>query len=273
MRISEARKRQFKETVWKFYKESGRHDLPWRKTKDPYKILVSEVMLQQTQIPRVIEKYKLFLKTFPNIHALAEAPVSSVLSLWSGLGYNRRAKFLRAAAQYIDTELKGKFPKSIEDIEELPGVGPYSARAVAAFAYNTPSSFLETNIRTVYITHFYTENDRVHDRELMELVNETTDTKNPREWYWALMDYGSHLKSQGNRSHRQSKTYMKQGTFKGSRRQLRGKIVKELLQGKKTILGLGKKLEKKKEEILPALNDLIKEGMIKREGDTYCISS
>lgn len=271
MRISEARKRQFKETVWKHYKESGRHDLPWRKTKDPYKILVSEVMLQQTQIPRVIEKYKLFLKTFPTIHALAHAPVASVLSVWSGLGYNRRAKFLRAAAHYIDTELKGKFPKTIEVMEYLPGVGPYTARAVAAFAYNMPSSFLETNIRTVYITHFYANTEHVHDKELIELVEATTDTENPREWYWALMDYGSHLKSKGNRLHRRSKSYTKQSTFKGSRRQLRGQIIKLLLQQKMTLAVLEKKLEKKKEELLPALEDLIKEAMIQKQGVTYTI--
>ena len=139
----------FQKEVWNYYKAHGRHDLPWRKTRDPYRILVSEVMLQQTQVPRVLEKYKEFLKAFPSVMALAAAKLSEVLKIWSGLGYNRRGKYLHDAAKIVVADHKGNMKKALA--EPLPGVGSYTRAAVRTFAYNEPHTMIETNIRTVYI--------------------------------------------------------------------------------------------------------------------------
>ena len=149
------KEREFVARVWEYYKAHGRHDLPWRKTTDPYKILVSELMLQQTQVDRVLLKYKAFLKLFPTARRLAAAPLGDVLRAWQGLGYNRRAKFLHQAAQYVTNELKGRWPKDEAGLLALPGVGPYTARAVLAFAYNEPVVLIETNVRQVFLHHLF----------------------------------------------------------------------------------------------------------------------
>ena len=147
--------KKFKDTVWKYYREHGRSDLPWRKTTDPYRILVSEVMLQQTQVERVIPYYTRFLKKFPTVRALAKAPLSQVLIAWQGLGYNRRAKMLHEAAKEVVRGHGGLFPRTALELEKLPGVGPYTAHAVAAFAYNEDGICIETNIRTAVTHHFF----------------------------------------------------------------------------------------------------------------------
>ncbi|MEK7101075.1 MAG: A/G-specific adenine glycosylase, partial [Patescibacteria group bacterium] len=226
-------------TVWKYWKEHGRHELPWRKTTDPYKILVSEVMLQQTQVERVIPYYKNFLKQFPNVNALAQAPLSEVLKLWQGLGYNRRAKMLHEAAKYIlshqpvykaseNTRLNLVFPGSAAELEKLPGVGSYTAGAVAAFAYNHDEIFIETNIRTVVTHHVFPGEEQVSDAQVREVLERVHPKGNAREWYAALMDYGAHLKRSGVRINARAKGYTKQSAFKGSGREVRGAIVRAL---------------------------------------------
>lgn len=155
--IMEEEKKQFKKEIVGFYKKHGRHTLPWRKTTDAYKILVSEMMLQQTQVSRVIPKYELFLKRFPSVTILAKAPLSEVLRLWSGLGYNRRAKFLHESARHCVKYYAGVFPADVALLEEFPGIGHYTARAVATFSFNQPSVFIETNIRTVLLILFLKE--------------------------------------------------------------------------------------------------------------------
>ena len=245
---------KFRSLIWKFYKANGRHELPWRKTSDPYKILVSEVMLQQTQVERVIPFYQNFLKKFPTVRALAKAPLSDVLIAWQGLGYNRRAKMLHLAAREVVEKHKGRFPESVEELESLPGIGPYTARAVAAFAYNQDVVFIETNLRTVVTHHFFKDAEQVSDKEIVEVLAQalpksnrmtnsenTKDAKGSREWYAALMDYGSHLKRSGVRINAKSKTYTKQSKFSGSDREARGAILKELAKGPQTkprLLGL-----------------------------------
>lgn len=216
----------FQKKVLDFYTKEGRHDLPWRKTTDLYKILVSEIMLQQTQVDRVVPKYKAFLNAFPNAKALASAPLSEVLVLWSGLGYNRRALYLKRAAETVTTKWKGKFPKTAPELQSLPGVGPYTARAVAAFAYNSPDVFIETNIRRVFLHEFFPKSTDVPDAKLYPLIEAALDIQNPRVWYWALMDYGSHLKATVINPNRRSKHYTKQSKFDGSLRQMRGAILK-----------------------------------------------
>ena len=218
----------FRKIVISHYKQLGRHALLWRHTKSPYHILVSEVMLQQTQVERVLPKYEAFLKAFPTVETLAKAPLRSVLALWVGLGYNRRAKFLKATAEAVVAS-GGVFPVTKSELENLPGIGPYTAGAIMAFAYNKPVTIIETNIRTVYIHHYFKDTkETVSDKDILKLVEETLPKENIREWYYALMDYGSWLKKEFGSTNKRSKSYTKQSTFAGSDRQIRGAIVRTL---------------------------------------------
>ncbi|HVY35812.1 MAG TPA: MarR family transcriptional regulator [Candidatus Paceibacterota bacterium] len=268
----ERRLQQFKRTVRDFYRKNGRHDLPWRTTRDPYNIMVSEVMLQQTQVSRVIEKYKEFLKRFPTVRALARAPLPRVMSVWSGLGYNRRAKYLKEMARRIVVEHKGAFPKDSKSLTALPGVGLYTARAVAAFAYNVPDVFIETNIRTVFIRHFFPRTTNVSDKHIAALVEQTLDRKNPRIWYWALMDYGAFLKqTKHDRSHRRSAHYKKQPPFDGSVRKARGAILRMLLSGEHSQADLAKKGHLDNASLPRILTTMVKEGLIEKNRNRYKI--
>jgi len=253
---------QFKKIVWEYYHKHGR-DLPWRRTTVPYKILVSEIMLQQTQAPRVVPKYKAFLKAFPTMRALANASAREVLADWSGLGYNRRALNLHRLAKYVTEELNGKLPRTHAELVALPGIGPYTAGAIMAFAYNLPHPILETNVRTVYLHLFFTNRTEVSDALLLEKVTETLDIENPKEWYWALMDYGSHLKATIGNVARRSKTYTKQSPFKNSDRAIRGAILKSLLaKPSQTTASLIKEIGSTKDRTSQQLQNLKQEGFI-----------
>lgn len=197
-------------------------------TNDPYRILVSEVMLQQTQVDRVIPKYRAFLKQFKDVRALARAPLRDVLIAWQGLGYNRRAQALHAAARMIVREHHARVPRSVEALVALPGVGVYTAGAVCAFAYHMPEVLLETNIRAVLLHHLLPHREAVPDTELFVLARALLDTKKPHEWQWALMDYGAFLKVSGVHTNAQSKHYVKQSKFAGSDREVRGAILRHL---------------------------------------------
>jgi A/G-specific adenine glycosylase len=261
---------QFIKTVWEFYQASGRHDLLWRKTADPYKILVSEIMLQQTQVARVLPKYRDFLKQFPTTKKLAEASLGEVLVAWQGLGYNRRAKFLKQAAETVMGERKGVWPKTLPELRALPGIGSYTAGAVMNFAYNVPVPLIETNVRTVYIHHFFHDKEGVTDAELIPIIERTLDTKNSREWNWALMDYGARLKEAVGNLSKRSKHYTKQSTFKGSDRQIRGAILRELTKGPLTEIKLRNALnDVEKERIKLQLGALYGEGMVVKKERTF----
>lgn len=261
--------KSFQTQIWAFYEHSGRRSLPWRLTKTPYKILVSEVMLQQTQASRVLEKYSEFLKSFPNIAALANASLGDVLRVWQGMGYNRRARYLHEIARKIMSEYKGCAPKTEGELRVLPGVGHYTANAVLTFAHNEPRVFIETNIRRVFIYHFFKNKREVSDKEILPLVEATLDTKNPREWYYALMDYGAHLpKIVRKNPNKQSKHYTRQGTFKGSLRELRGKIIRTLSNKQKTLPSLKQKCDNDP-RLKEVLDVLITEKLIKYEKRKY----
>lgn len=217
----------FNELIWQKARELYR-DMPWRQDTRPYYVLVSEVMLQQTQVDRVIPKFEQFIAQFPTVEALARAPLAEVLTIWSGLGYNRRAKFLHEAAKKLLAQYSGKFPETQAELTTLPGVGVNTAGAILAYSFNQPVVFIETNIRTVYFHHFFQDQQAVEDRELRALVEQTLDQEHPREWYWALMDYGSELKRRGLGRIDQSRHYKKQAPLKGSLREVRGMIVKAL---------------------------------------------
>jgi A/G-specific adenine glycosylase len=231
MELSRSQQLAFLETLWEYYAQHGRGSLPWRQPEqngsfDPYKIMVSELMLQQTQVQRVIPKYTAFLGLFPTTQELATADLGDVLRAWQGLGYNRRAKFLWQAAQAVNAV--GTFPRTQVELIKLPGVGANTAGAILAYAYNQPVVFVETNVRTVYIHHFFADRADVTDKEILAPLEQTLDHENPREFYWALMDYGSHLKATVGNLNRASKHYTKQSQFHGSRRQVRGQVIRLL---------------------------------------------
>lgn len=258
---------KFQKEIYRNYRLHGRR-FPWRDTTDPYKIMVSEVMLQQTQTARVVEKYKSFLKKFPTVKKLAAAPLSDVLVEWQGLGYNRRGKALHDAAKMIVREYGGRVPRPPEALVKLPGIGPYTAGAIRAFAFNEPSAFIETNIRTVYLHFFFSDRQlSVHDNELLELIEQTCDTKNPRDWYQALMDYGAWLKEQGIKLNSKSRHYTRQSTFEGSDRQIRGAILRELSKGTPlTTQSLIQRAGREPERVKAQLKGLHNEQMIEKEG-------
>ena len=250
---------RFRRIVWSYYRKYGRHDLPWRKTHDAYKILVSEVMLQQTQVERVIPFYKKFSKQFPTAKKLTAAPLSDVLKTWQGLGYNRRAKMLHAAAKELET--RKKF--SVAELEELPGVGPYTARAVAAFAYNQDVIFVETNIRTAVIHHFFSKKRKVSDMEIEKILLQALPKGKSREWYSALMDYGAHLKRSGVKLNAKVSHLVKQKPFKGSTREARGAILREFTGGATSRARLTNLLgPSRRTQMKTALAALISEGLI-----------
>jgi A/G-specific adenine glycosylase len=253
----------FAGVVWDFYNKAGRHDLPWRKTRDPYRILVSEVMLQQTQVERVIPYYERFLRAFPSVEALAASPLSSVLRAWQGLGYNRRAKMLHEAAKQVAKEYGGVFPKSAKELEALRGVGPYTARAVAAFAFNKDGVVIETNIRAAVIHHFFPKKKTVSDKDIEAVLATVLPKGRAREWYSALMDYGAALKRSGIKTNMRMKGYKKQSRFDGSYRQARGAILRTLAAGALPADTLALLLGREREaQMKGALASLTKEGIV-----------
>lgn len=252
----------FREVVWDYFC-THRRDMPWRDDPSPYHVLVSELMLQQTQVSRVLPKYQDFMARFALIQDLAAAPLADVLSTWSGLGYNRRAKFLHSAAQRVVSDFGGKLPESREELVSLPGIGPNTAGAILAYAFNQPVVFIETNIRTVLFHHFFADRSDVDDRELLPILRQACDLEHPREWYWALMDYGTHLKQTAGGKISQSKHYARQSKFEGSRRQVRGRVLRELTSGARSVVELVELLADERAQSV--IDDLHREGLIEQE--------
>jgi A/G-specific adenine glycosylase len=265
--------RQFVRTVKRYYAQHGRTMLPWRRTQNPYHILVSEIMLQQTQVDRVVPKYAEFLKTFPTVRSLAQAPLGAVLRAWQGLGYNRRAKMLKAAAQVISTTYAGRFPRTFDTLVALPGVGPYTAAAVLAFAYNVPLPLIETNVRSVFIHHFFTDRTDVTDQEILKLVLRTLDKEQPRMWYASLMDYGTYIKKTYGNPNKRSRQHVVQSSFSGSDRQIRGAIVRTLAAGDSTQAALCRALPFDHARIATQIAHLMREGMVLKNRRRYTLPS
>lgn len=244
----------------------------WRQTQDPYQILVSELMLQQTQTHRVEPKFAAFIAAYPTVAVLAQAPLRDVYALWQGLGYNRRARFLHAAAQYVVASCDGRMPDTYEQLLTLPGVGPYTAAAVAAFAYNKPVVMIETNIRTVYLHHFFPNTKDVPDSELLWLIQQTLPVRDSRRWYAALMDYGAYLKVTQPNPSRRSKHHTKQKPFSGSVREVRGAIMRLILNKPKiTVLYVEEATGFSKKRIREALQSLIKDGTLNVNANQYTL--
>lgn len=256
---------RFQTLIWDFYRQNKR-SLPWRETTNPYHIMVSEVMLQQTQVSRVLEKYSLFIQQFPSLAILAKAPLSHVLRMWSGLGYNRRARYLKQTAVLLTKEYRVNIPNNPTILKTLPGIGPATAGAIVVYAYNQPCVFIETNIRRTFLHHFFPERERVHDREIIPLVEQTLHRDNPREWYWALMDYGTNLPNITNNLNQRSAHYTKQSKFEGSVRQLRGRIVRQLIAFTPQPLTILQTVHGHNTRLQEALFGLERDGLIKTVG-------
>lgn len=300
---------RFRGIIYDHYHTSGR-SFPWRETDDPYAILVSEIMLQQTQTDRVVPKYLAFLKAFPDFRTLAKAPLSEVLTHWQGLGYNRRGKALRDAAQMVVERFGGNLPDSYDDLLTFPGIGPYTAGAVCAFAFDQPVVFMDTNIRRVFIHFFFPDREGVRDSEIVPLLERTLDQKHPRVWYSALMDYGALLKGveSGRKSggkgqkkdgkgkkeggkgrkeggkvernpNRRSAHYTKQSPFEGSDRQIRGAILRELLgeggsgmKENELAATIGKGDRGERERVRYILDQMEREGFVREEKGRWRVS-
>lgn len=264
---------KFRSSVWNYYETNGRNELPWRKTKDPYKILVSEVMLQQTQVERVKPFYENFIKKFSTISELARAPLADVLRAWQGLGYNSRAKRLQDTAREIMKQYGGKMPKEVSALESLPGIGGYTARAVSAFAYNQDAVLVETNTRTAVVHHFFPGRKIVNDKEIREILQRALPPGRSRDWNSALMDYGAHLKRSGIRLNSKRPEYKKQPSFKGSNRQARGAILRALAAQPATAARLSTLLgDNRKEQLRDQLKKLRNERLVQKTGKIYQLS-
>ena len=235
---------RFRRRVLDHYRRHGRR-FPWRQTRDPYRILVSEFMLQQTQTARVLGHFDPFVARFPDVGTLATADRGEVLALWSGLGYNRRAVALHRSAALIAERFGGSVPSGEQDLRALPGVGPATAGAVQAFGFGLPAVFVETNIRRAVLHELFPGRESVSDRELLPVLEQALDRADPRTWYWALMDYGAALARSGSTPDRPSPTlpnpvlpnpnrrsahYTRQSRFDGSNRQQRGLILRVLAE-------------------------------------------
>jgi A/G-specific adenine glycosylase len=263
----------FQDIIYEYYKNFKRKFL-FRENITPYNVLVSEIMLQQTQTGRVSEKFLKFIKKFPDFLSLSQAPLEEILTEWKGLGYNRRAIALRKIAEIVINDYNGKLPESIEELILFPQIGHNTASSIITFAFNKPEVFIETNIRKVFIYFFFPNKNKINDKEILPLIEKTLDRKNPRRWYYSLMDYGVMLKKKFPYLMKKSTHYRKQTPFEGSDRQLRGELLRLLIN--KRILSIDKVMKLFKSidpnRIGNILHQLESEGFIKNEGNIITIS-
>jgi A/G-specific adenine glycosylase len=256
---------KFRNIIWDYYHDH-RREMPWREDPNAYWVVVSEVMLQQTQVARVLEKFPQFIDRFGSFEELASASPADVIAAWQGLGYNRRALSLQKLAQAID----GKLPSDPAELINLPGIGPGTAGSIAAFAFDAPVVFIETNIRRVFIHHFFEDQEGIDDKQLLSLVEEALDKEHPREWYYALMDYGTYLAKTVPNPNRRSKHHVVQSKFEGSDRQIRGAILRALIKKKLRIEELVEHIECSDFERAQKIVDgLVKEGMVELHNSLY----
>lgn len=261
--------RNFRNIIYRHYHENPRK-LKWRMTSNPYRILVSEIMLQQTQVERVSAKYKEFIRRFPSFKSLKRSSLRDILEVWQGMGYNRRAVALKRIAETVISDFRGRLPSAEDELIKLPGIGKYTASAILAFAFNKPTAFIETNIRRVFIHFFFQRRALVRDSEILPLIEKTLDRSNPREWYYALMDFGVMLKRKTENPNKRSAHYRKQSPFQGSNRQVRGMILRLLLRKPDiTESEIICELKSDPEKIKENLSVLQHEGFVWRKGKRF----
>jgi A/G-specific adenine glycosylase len=244
--------------------------MPWRMRRTPFRVFVSEIMLQQTGIARVEVKYEPFLRRFPSFAALGRASVEDVLAAWKGLGYNRRALALRQSALIVSTTRGGRLPRTVDEMVQLPGVGKATAAAILVYAFDMPIAFIETNVRRVILHFYFPEQEDVPDSRIHPLVEETMDRENPREWFYALMDYSTMLaKTRGN-ANRRSRHYTRQSRFEGSLRQMRGMVLEAMLKLKSaTARQVAESVGSDDDRLPEALTQLVAEGFLQLRDGTY----
>jgi A/G-specific adenine glycosylase len=263
---------EFQRMVLAHYDQLGR-DMSWRNTTDPYQILVSEIMLQQTQVERVNIKFPEFISAFPDFSSLAAAPLSSVLAVWQGMGYNRRAIALQKCAIRVTDEYCGRLPSDVSTLVTFPGIGRATASSIAAFAFSQPVVFIETNIRRVFIHFFFADTQQVNDADIFPVVEKSLYWDNPRVWYWALMDLGSFLKKTVSNPNRRSSHYIRQAPFEGSDRKIRGIIIRFLIKcpgiSEKEIVDFCNEDPVRIKKILDSLSS---EGFITRHNNEFFIA-
>jgi A/G-specific adenine glycosylase len=265
--------KEFRAAVLDYYRDHGR-DLAWRKTTDPYRILVSEIMLQQTQVTRVTEKYPEFIAAFPDFSSLAGSPLANVLAVWQGMGDNRRAISLYKSARLVVEKYDGVLPQDPEILVTFPGIGKATAASICSFAFNMPLVFIETNIRRVFIHYFFDDSETVDDSRILPLATKALYRKDPRTWYNALMDLGTDLKTKVENPNRRSRHYTKQAVFEGSDRKIRGSIIRILLaDGQMTRETMVKTLSEEPSRVNRILEDLEREGFIARSDGNFTIDS
>lgn len=258
----------FQQFIFHWWKEN-RRDLPWRKTRNPYHILVSEVMLQQTQVARVLPKYKEFLQAFPTVPDLAAASPASVLRMWKGMGYNRRALYLQKTAQAIVSDHKGKFPQDEKKLLALPGIGKYTARAILVFGFKKDVSMVDTNVRQI-ITHFFYSGIPQKEKIIDETAERLVPIGKSWEWHQALMDFGAlELKNLKPRSPVSPISPRKSSVpFRQTNRFFRGRVMDMLRVGDMKELVLitefAKLYDKDESFIQEILAGLVKDGLIAR---------
>ncbi len=265
---------EFQNRIINYYHSEGRN-FPWRKSITPYSILVSEIMLQQTQTYRVEPKFLHWLEEVPGFSELADLSTPKLLELWQGLGYNRRALALRESARKVVNEFNGELPADPEILRTFPGIGPATAASICAFAFNMPVVFIETNIRRVFIHFFFNDQvEAITDKDLQPLVEAALYRESPRDWYNALMDIGTELKSVVSNPNRRSRHYTKQAAFEGSNRQARGAILK-ILQSHPDLkaVEIAGKTGIGYERIEKAARQLEEEGFIAAEKGIYKLKS
>ncbi len=257
----------FQHKVLSYYDRSGR-DLPWRKTTNPYHILLSEVMLQQTQVDRVVDYYQRWLKKWPTIVNLAQAERTDVLRMWMGLGYNNRAVNLHKAVQKIVSEYNGEVITAMNNYKNIPGIGPYISSAVRIFSTNENVVTVDTNIRRILI-HEFKLPESTTDKELWEIAFNCLPKGKSREWHNALMDYGATLLT-ARKTGIKPKT--QQSTFEGSDRQIRAKIVRHLLKNNKPVSIkqlLSAVNEKNSERLQKIVRGMVEDDLLVSSGRSY----
>jgi len=257
-RIKPATIAAFRRRILNHYRRHGR-DLPFRRTRDPYKITLAEIMLQQTQVERVVPKYESWIARWPTWQALAEASTRELLAAWSGLGYNRRALFLGKMADVIVEQFDGRLPEEPAALKRLPGIGHYTANAIAIFAFNQPLITIDTNIRRVFLLEFDLP-DETSRAEIEKLAWRALPKQRSREWHNALMDY-SRLALRT--PERKVKPLTRQGRLEGSRRQIRGEIIRRLTRQQRVSLAvIARDLDRSIDDVRSAAESLAAEGMV-----------
>ena len=267
-------------SLWGYYDTHKRDTLAWRETVTPYRVVVSEIMLQQTRVGRVEDYFQTWMDTFPDWNSLAQAPLREVLIVWQGLGYNRRGKYLHDIAQIVDQQFGGTLPRDRQALQVLPGIGPYTCGAIRAFAFDEMDLFLETNIRTVLVYHFYSHAtpNKMDEKELLDVLERyiATDSRarnSPREFYYALMDYGAHLKKEVGNLNKHSRAYTKQSRFAGSRRELRAQLLRYVLHhGPVSSEQIVAQSNRDPDLVTELAQELVKEGSVQVQNNEYFVA-